>query len=392
MIIFRHGFSDEGDFTDWTDVATIMNYPSFFKRLFLLLGIIVIAALVPLSPVAAAPKKIIYYGWSTRDTQYVAKYWQKMETMPFDGVGINVAIARGQPIDTGNLLAWQVISPTQFNLSQFQSAIGDLRLARWTKFTENFLFGAALSSGYAKNLNFFDDARWVIVANNMKVVGSIAAQTGLKGLILDPEHYNYSLFNYLDQAAQYSASFAAYQAKARQRGRQVMTAIASVFPKAAILSLFGHSLTMRAAQGVSLDQSEYALLASFLDGFLEALPDRAQLIDGYEAAYAFNQLSQFQAAYDEIKKAIAYSAVPNFYQLKVRAGFGIWPDYYGNVNYRTPAQLQSTITSGLQVSDKYVWIYSQSVDYFPVSGVYPPPTVPQYYIGAFNAARLAVNK
>lgn len=53
------------------------------------------------SALAAGPdeggsKKLIYYGWGVRDTQYVRDHWQAMEEMPFDGTGISIAIDRSK--------------------------------------------------------------------------------------------------------------------------------------------------------------------------------------------------------------------------------------------------------------------------------------------------------
>jgi hypothetical protein len=43
---------------------------------------------------APGAKKLIYYGWGIRDTQYIREHWHEMEQMPFDGTGIIVAIDR----------------------------------------------------------------------------------------------------------------------------------------------------------------------------------------------------------------------------------------------------------------------------------------------------------
>ena len=43
---------------------------------------------------ASGAKKLIYYGWGIRDTQYIREHWHEMEQMPFDGTGIIVAIDR----------------------------------------------------------------------------------------------------------------------------------------------------------------------------------------------------------------------------------------------------------------------------------------------------------
>jgi hypothetical protein len=129
-------------------------------------------------------KKLIYYGWGTRDTQYVQDHWREMEQMPFDGTGISIAIDRSKPTTgdgpTANLLGWQMMGRRAFQLQEFGQAIGDLREARWTRFTDNFL-PVALSTGSASGLTWFDDERWRIIASNFGVLASIAAQGGVKG-------------------------------------------------------------------------------------------------------------------------------------------------------------------------------------------------------------------
>src|SRR5215210_4787877 len=88
---------------------------------------------------ARLPKKLIYYGWSTRDTVYVRDHWREMEQMPFDGIGIHVAIDRAGVTtgagSTGNLLSWQVFGPRAFRLADFQPAIADLRIPQWSHFS-----------------------------------------------------------------------------------------------------------------------------------------------------------------------------------------------------------------------------------------------------------------
>src|SRR5262245_22639404 len=111
-----------------------------------------------------------------------------------------------------------------FRIEEFQEAIADLKSAKWRAFIDNFL-PVVLSSGYAAQLNWFDDDRWRVVVNNFGVVAQIAAEGGVKGLIIDPEDYNYMLFKYLDQQLQVDRPLEDYAAMARKRGQQVMTAI-----------------------------------------------------------------------------------------------------------------------------------------------------------------------
>jgi hypothetical protein len=318
-------------------------------------------------------KKLIYYGWGIRDTQYVRDHWREMEHMPFDGTGIKVAIDRTRPTTgngvTVNLLGWQAMSATRFTLPQFQATIDDLKAARWTTFTDNFL-PVALSSGYAAGLNWFDEARWQIVANNFAVMAQIAAAGGLKGLILDPEDYGYELFSYRRQQRSVHNTFEQYKAVARQRGRQVMTAIAGALPSPVLLSLYGYTLPLREElkHRVSPEEGRSGLLPAFYDGLLEAMPASGRLIDAYHQIH---------------EEALRLSTVPEDYRAKVRAGFGLWLDYYKKADYFTPEELRRALGYALEVSDGYVWIYTHGPQFFPPSGIEPA------YIEAITAARRA---
>jgi len=136
----------------------------------------------------------------------------------------------------------------------------------------------------------------------------------------------------------------------------------------------------------SLPETAYNLLPAFYDGFLEVLPPGGMLVDGYEPAYAFKERSQFEGARRGIQAAVELSAVPQDYRQKVKTGFGLWLDYRKQKNYFTPDEFQHAVSSALKVSDGYVWIYSEGVGFFPLSGVEPS------YIKALAAARNDVNR
>ena len=332
-------------------------------------------------------KKLIYYGWGVRDTQYIRDHWREMEEMPFDGTGITIAIDRSKPTMgdgvAGNLLGWQVMGRRSFQVAEFRQAITDLKVAKWRRLTDNFLPVALSASGSAAGLNWFDDERWRIVAHNFDVVARLAAETRLKGLILDPEHYDYPLFSYASQRRQVDRSFEQYVEVARRRGREVMTAIAAYLPDARILSLFGHTLPLSELRpGKRLQDAEYGLLPAFYDGLLEAMPSGAYLIDGYEFAYPFKERRRFLEGYQRIRQGgLQISAVPEEYRKKVKAGFGLMLDYGDRPDYFTPEALRQALTYAMEISDGYVWLYSQGPQFFPPSQIDPS------YIEALAVAR-----
>jgi hypothetical protein len=341
---------------------------------------------------APAAKKLIYYGWGNPDTQYVREHWRDMEQMPLDGTGIIVAFDRQAwqqgKRDTGNQLGWHMMGKRAFQVEEFRDAIADLQAAKWQTMTDNFVPVMLSGQQSAAGLHWFDDQRWRAIANNFAVLARIAAEGHLKGLILDPEHYNYDLFSYAQQRQQADKSFEAYTQMARQRGREVMTAVASAKPEGVLLSLYGHSQPLPYLRdGKTLPDVAYSLLPAFYDGLLEAMPASTQLIDGDEFAYGYKERRQFVQGYQRIhQEALKFSAVPERYKAHVKAGFGLWLDNSKNPKYFTPEEFQQAVHSALEVSDGYVWIYSHGPRFFPPSGIEAA------YLQAMAAARREVKR
>lgn len=352
----------------------------------------IIAALVLQLPPTSAQKKqhskkIIYYGWGIPDTQYVRVHRQEMEDLPFDGIGISVAIDRAswQKGSKGNVnqLGWQIMGSRRFRHEDFLEAICDLKAASCQQSTDNFLPVVLSASMSATGLNWFDDQRWSAIADNFGVVARIAEQGGLRGLMLDPEHYGYSLFSYAEQRSQLDRPFEAYVAQARKRGREVMTSIAKEKPDAVLLSLYAYTL-VEAQTTLRRSRSEirYSLLGAFYDGFLEAMPDQARFVDGFEFSYGYKTRRPFVAAYARIHSAGSfYSAVPGLYRSRVEAGFGLRIDNEDGFDYFTPAEFREALRHAVDVSDGYVWIYGQIPRFFPKS------QIAEEYIEAISSVR-----
>jgi len=144
-----------------------MNQParSLFRLLRLALLLAGSAGILDAANVASPGKKVIYHGWDTRDSASVAAHWEEMEQMPFDGIGIGVALNRGRPTigdgSTGNLPGWQVFGPVEFKSETFREGIADLRKPAWKRFTDNFLPVAIATRDQDAGLSWFDDARWL---------------------------------------------------------------------------------------------------------------------------------------------------------------------------------------------------------------------------------------
>jgi len=335
-------------------------------------------------------KKIIYHGWGIPDTQYVRSHWREMEEAPFDGIGISVAIDRDSWQSgykaNANQLGWQIMGSRRFRPEEFRETINDLKAARWQHFTENFLPVVLSSSMSATGLNWFDDERWSTISANFAVIARIAEQGGASGLMLDPEHYGYSLFSYAEQRSQVERSFEEYVAAARRRGREVMTSIAREKPDAVVLSLYAYTLveTQTAARR-SRSEIRYSLLGAFYDGFLEVMSNQSRFVDGFEFSYGYKTRRPFIAAYNRIHSTGSlYSAVPELYRRRVEAGFGLRIDNQDGFDYFSPKEFREALRHAADVSDGYVWIYGQIPRFFPKS------EISEEYIEAISSVRASI--
>jgi glycosyltransferase involved in cell wall biosynthesis len=349
----------------------------------------------------AAEKKVIYHGWNTRDSGYVAQHWAEMEEMPFDGIGIGIALDRARPTvgdgSTGNLLGWQVFGARAFRQKDFTAATRDLQQPRWQRFTDNFLPLSIATRDQDAGLSWFDDRRWATIENNWRVLLTIAREGHCRGLLLDPEHYDYEceLFNYRHHRAQRAdRSFADYAAQARTRGRQLGAAVRELYPDIIISLLYGYHLAVREARdGEPREVWRYALLPAFLDGLIEASAPRAQFVDLWEFGHGYKKSGQFLKGREEIKNAtLAGTAIPAVYRSALSPGMSLRIDYEAprnpwqttslTRNYFSPARFESALRGALEASDRYVWIYSEENPKF-----FPPASLPGAYLDAFRAAR-----
>ena len=341
-------------------------------RLRTLVGLAALVALVAQAADGAEhPRaKLIHHGWGNPDTTYVAESWRLIADVPFDGTGIHVAVnreawKRGER-STPNRFGWIVTGPREFRFEDFGAAVGELCAPDAGVLAESFLDVALASSASDPQPSWFDDERWRRIATNFGVISRIAAQCGLRGLIIDPEHYDRSLFR-MSRASGHS--FATTAETVRRRGREIMSAIGREHPRAVLLFLFGATLPMRNLEDAgSLENAEYGLLLAFLDGFLEARPPAVRIVDGYEFAYSLFDRGEFERARTTIRRdARRLAADPSRYDRGVDVGFGLWLDYERRLDRFSPDVWRETLANAMAVTDRYVWVHSQTVDFYPPS-------------------------
>jgi hypothetical protein len=351
-----------------------------------------IGLLLPLSadtgPLAAptprAGKKLIEWGWDEPDPTFMTKHDALMDATGFDGVVFHL-----NPVHDGRMVNFsrEGWSEKAFSYADFANPIADLKACHFSHLTENFVHLNV------NDVDWFDEHAYLTVANNMRLLARIARETGARGIMLDVESYGSPLWCYGQQHNAAAITYPQYKAMVRRRGEQFVRSLDAEYPEITILLTYGY--TVRANDPV-VDRSwgTYGLLEDFLDGMFEAASPNTVIVDAFELAYSFRKRSEFVNAYHYIHdKMLTVTSVPDAYKRHVSAAFGVWMDSRWPAlgwhtddlqrNYFTPEEFAYSVSSALQVSDKYVWVYSEQPRWWTQQDV------PAEYRAALRLARHA---
>ena len=319
------------------------------------------------------PKKIIQFGWGVPDTAYLREHLREMEKLPFDGVVLELFGMRdGEKVD-----GYTVFRQEAWRRDWFTQCVLDLRATPFSRFTDNFLLAWVTPAAF----DWFSDEHWRAITNNISILAWVAEQGGLTGICFDPEPYgDHNPWAYPEQAHADQYDFQQYGEQVRKRGAEFMRAITREDPDTTLFMLFGASAVAESLLSPDLfdpiQTRGYGLLPFFVDGMLDALPAGACIIDGYEGGYYIEERAGFLEAYHVMKhNALAVISPRNRdkYRAQVLAGFGLYPDRnwsnpeWGwhvddpSKNYYTPAEFQDNLANAVDVSDRYVWVYTEAM-------------------------------
>lgn len=333
---------------------------------------------------------------------------------PFDGIAVDVGLG-----DT----PWGTVTYTR---AQFEAEVQLLRATPFAKLTDNFQMFNVRTGG----VDWFDDAAFGVVIGNARAAAEVVRDAGLRGLFFDVEQYDAPVWFVPDTAD--AAAFAAQEAQARRRGAAFMTALLDVKPDITVITTVSFSEVFRAVclQGEPLAEDRYRLLPAFLDGMFEARAAArapALIVDGFLASYAARDPRSFplfreleQGSWDGVQ-ARYFSGVTSYrfatgtitwpsppglrctedvrakLSRDMPAGFGVMLDYETigggtfhrepadfDLNFFTPARLATTLTAALGSAERYVFLWSATMDFIGVSAQPPPPAA---YVQALASAR-----
>jgi hypothetical protein len=322
---------------------------------------------------AAAQKKPIATGWDMATPARLRENLQLMEQRPFHGVVIRFA-------DRSNRTLSYAFNAEVWEDAWIEEIIDDLKACGFTRFTDNFL----LVNANPGDVDWFDDAGWSTVVDHWRAAARAAREGGLRGILFDPEPYRkpYRQFDYTAQAAHADHTLEEYLAKARERGREVMGAVAGEYPDLTLFCYFMNSVNAHAADRGdprrAAASGSYGLYPAFIDGWLDAAPPTITFVDGCESAYRFNDELQYLIAANRIKGICQQLVAPENrykYRAQVQAGFGLYLDAYVNPPdspwYIDPKgqpvadRLRANAETALRVADEYVWVYGEKYRWWP---------------------------
>ena len=350
-------------------------------------------------------KKLIATGWDKPDSARLLKNLAQMERRPFDGVVIEVL---GHVDETKRCRLRTAFVDATWQRQWFEPCVRNLRACKSGRLTDNFVTVGANPG----NVDWFDDAGWANIVEHWRIAAWLAKRAAFKGILFDPEPYTkpHAQFRYAAQPGRERHAFADYHAKARERGRQVMRAIAAEYPDITLFCYFMSSVVATATGHADplpvLERLGYGLYPAFIDGWLDVVPPTTTLVDGCERAYLFHSPTQYLESALLIKGACQELVSPANrakYRAQVQVSFGVYLDAYWNPKdsewgrWYVPGEqeprvdtLRSNVATALRAADEYVWIYGEKFRWWPTpNGRVKPQTWPEAMPGCEKALRFA---
>lgn len=303
--------------------------------------------------------KIIEIGFDYATPSWARANSALMEQSPFDGFGFRLF----SETDSANF--WSLMwGSRQFESTEFKGALADLNSIGFARLTDRFLNTSVLPG----TVDWFSDAAFNVVTYNAAVAARFCKQSGSKGFMFDTEHYGSGIYNYATQNAIHPATLAAFQTKVRQRGSDWMNVVQGQFSDIVIIIFVAYYATT---------DPNYQLLASFLDGILDAAGPSCMIVDGYEPAFGIKTRLDLKNISQSIKNGAiaALSSSPDKYAQKVKFGPAIWIDLNHNTlgwpnpgnyaqNYWTPGAFETAMSDRWDLTDKYIWVWSETVNWY----------------------------
>ena len=361
--------------------------PTVMRPILLLGCILLMVSLIMHLPIGSAElqrttKKLLEYGWDVPTPNFFRQHIKQMEQRPFDGVFVKLNAGK------------EVFKKTSYPDTAFTQDRKDLAATTSSKLAHNFvLMWSAMDDGW----DWFNDADWAAAEKNIRNFANTAKAGRFKGIAFDPEPYGNSPWNYNTQPQHNSKTFEEYQQQVRKHGAQFMRVLQATQPHTEVFTL-GLLSSMKALLAKTTDlaqlqrrlvNDDYGLWPAFINGMLDDVGSDSNIIDGDEGAYYFYRAAWFGGIRDVIQKdarALVNQVNRVKYDNHVKIGQAVYMDlvfdlfkkpannaknrFYGvrMPHFLSPDEglrlLEHNTYHGLRTADKYVWIYSENMDWW----------------------------
>jgi hypothetical protein len=316
--------------------------------------------------------KLIQFGWGVPTPIFVKQNIQEMEKRPFDGMAIKLSVGK------------QVFLHKPYNPQKFTEDLESLKSTKFAKFTDNFVvMWATTEEGW----DWFNESDWQAAEQNIRLFAKAAKAGRFAGVLFDPEPYGVNPWVYPKLPSAKEKSFEEYSQQVRKRGAQFMEVLQQELPGVKVLSLFQlsylHRLlneTDRKERMRKLSTHKYGLLASFLNGMLDAAHPNTRIVDGNERSYYYKDRQSFFDSYKLIKEKVLIFLAPenrSKYNLQVQVGQALYIDqlfalrkpHQEFLSYHLTSEerakwLEHNAYYALSTADEYVWCYSEEMNWW----------------------------
>lgn len=250
-------------------------------------------------------------------------------------------------------------NPVELDTAVIDEAIDIYKKIDWGNFTDNFFLMTICGihapqfriNGKQATLDWFDDDLFYNhiypkVEYFCKALRSIGAHICFDNEAYDTEPYDY-YFKYKNNGR----SFAEYEEKVRQRGKEFAKVVSASYPNAKVMMLFGPWVIGQMPR----EEARYGLLLAFYDGLCEAKTNLT-LIDACESGYEFTSYESILKGLYDSKKCYKTSKYAEIYKEKIKTDFGIWvrPDIMSKEAF------SDLLLNSLTECNEFVWVYTEN--------------------------------
>jgi hypothetical protein len=354
-----------------TRPSSIVSARADFKRLLMVSLALIGSSLISTEHGTASEankKHLIELGWDAPTPNHLRANIKTMERQPFDGLMVN--LNAGKTIFNKNAYPDNAFKQDQIDLAAITSR----------KLEHNFItIWSAREAGW----NWFNDNDWKATEMNARNFAKTAKAGGFKGFFFDPEPYGTNPWSY-NTTLYPKQNFASVQAKVRARGAAFLNAIQAEMPEVKVMTLLGMTyIKQQASNADNLEQADWGLLASFIDGMLDVINPKAQLIDGNELSYYYTKSADFDKFKTEKLAARDLISPENRSKYNQQVGIAhavfadgllnLWksPRFFGYYLQNDLERLQfieHNTFHALRSSDEYVWVYNENMDWWGSKG------------------------